>query len=120
MALEATFARLLSDYMAGRLGTTLDRYEVSGADRSSLAAALEEARGRVTLPLSVLAASPTMSAIRQQRLAVYLSSEIRGGGARRLEELTPRHPRDPDAYLRLAEIFKVCPRQLTIGRTSCR
>lgn len=112
MALEATFARLLSDHMSGRLGATLDRFAVSVADRNSLAAALEQARGRVTLPLPVLAASPTVSAIRQQRLAAYLLSEIRGGGAKRLEELTPRHPRDPDAFLRLAEIFKVCHRQL--------
>lgn len=112
LSLEATFARLLSDHMTGKLTGTLDRYGVSAPDRASLATALEKARSRITLPISVIVSSPTMSALRQQRLANYLAIEIKGGGMKRIEELTPRHPRDSEAYLRLAEIFKVCHRQL--------
>ncbi|MBR0683354.1 DEAD/DEAH box helicase [Roseomonas eburnea] len=112
LSLEATFARLLSDHMSGRLADTFNRYGVPAADRASLSAALEVARDRVRLPLAVLAESPTVSAIRQQRLADYLASEIKGGGSKRIEELMPRHPRDDDAYVRLSEVFKICHRQL--------
>ena len=112
LSLEATFARLLSDYMAGILDATLDRHEVEGAARSALFAALEAACKRITLPPQMIGASPTVSPVRQQRLANYLVAEIRGGGVRRLSELTPCHPRDEDAYLRLAEVFKICHRQL--------
>ncbi len=111
-SLEAAFARLLSDHMSGRLDETLDRYDIASADRKSLVAALEVARSRIQLPLSVIQESPTVSAIRQQRLASYLASEIKGGGTKRLAELTPRHPRDDDAYVRLSEVFKICHRQL--------
>lgn len=112
MSMEATFARLLSDHMSGKLMQTFERYKIAETDRISLASALDVARSRITIPLRVLAASPTVSAIRQQRLADYLTVEIKGGGLKRIEELTPRHPRDNDAYLRLSEVFKVCHRQL--------
>lgn len=112
LSVEATFARLLLDKMAGRLTSTLDRYNVPEAERVSLTSALELAQKRVKLPLAILIASPTVSALRQQRLANYLASEIKGGGLKRLEELTPRHPRDSEAYVRLSEIFKICHRQL--------
>lgn len=112
LAVEATFARLLSDRMTGTLEGTLDRFGVTGVNRAVLTAALDEARDRIDLPLAILRASPTVSALRQQRLFAYLKSEIRGGGARRMAELVPRHPRDGDAWKRLAEIFKICHRQL--------
>lgn len=112
MSVEAAFARLLADHMAGRLSDTLDRFEVPAASRTPLVEALEGAKNRIGLPLRVIEESPTVSAIRQQRLADYLASEIKGGGVKRLEELTPRHPRDEEAYLRLSEIFKVCHRYL--------
>jgi hypothetical protein len=112
VSLEAAFARLFSDHMSGKLTDTLNRYDIPDADRRPLVAALEAAKDLVQLPLSVIEESPTVSAIRQQRLANYLASEIKGGGVKRLEELTPRHPRDDDAFLRLSEVFKVCHRQL--------
>lgn len=112
LSLEATFARLLSDHMRGALNATLDRCSVGMAERPKLISALDSARRHVTLPFPVIAASPTISAIRQQRLANYLSAEMKGGGTKRLAELMPRHPRDDEAYVRLAEVFKVCHRQL--------
>lgn len=112
LSLESTFARLLSDRMNGRLERTLDRCNILGQDRADLTRALDSARKHVSLPPDVIAASPTVSALRQQRLADYLGSEIRGGGARRIAELMPRHPRDEDAYVPLSEVFKVCHRKL--------
>lgn len=105
---EATFARLLSDHMTGRLGLTLNQCAVSVADQARLVAALDVARARVSLPTDVISESPTVSALRQQRLADYIFKEINGGGMERLQELIPRHPRDPDAYRVLSEVFRVC------------
>lgn len=110
--IEATFSRLLSDFNAGRLGTTLDKCGVDQAARGRLVAALEKARKRITLPASVLAKSPTVSPLRQQRLAAYLEAEVKGGGVARLEELLPRHPRDDDAWNSLSEVFRVCHEEL--------
>src|SRR5258708_805106 len=58
--------------------------------------------------MDVIAASPTVSAIRQQRLAAYLTSEIKGGGIPRIKELIPHHPRDPDSFKVLSEIYRIC------------
>jgi superfamily II DNA or RNA helicase len=112
VSVEATFARLLADRISGRLEQTLDRCEVPVSQRASIVAALDFARSKVTLPEDVIAVSPTVSALRQQRLADYLTSELKGGGVKRLEELIPRHPRDDEAYVRLSEIFKICHRSL--------
>ncbi len=109
---EAAFSRLLSDLGTEKLGRTLDRCGVDEADRGRLVAALETARGRITLPPDVLTKSPTVSPLRQQRLAAYFEAELKGGGVRRLEELLPRHPRDEDAWKSLCEVFLVCHEQL--------
>lgn len=109
---EATFARLLADHMNGRLETTLARCGIAPADIERLTTAVSAARQKVTLPAQVIGAAPTVSAIRQQRLAGYLLSEIKGGGRARLEELIPRHPRDSDAYRSLSEIYRICHEQL--------
>ncbi len=106
--LEAAFARLFADHIRGRLTETLNRCEVSSEGQNRLRAALETARSRVTLPMDVIAASPTVSAIRQQRLAAYLTSEIKGGGIPRIKELIPHHPRDPDSFKVLSEIYRIC------------
>lgn len=110
--IEATFSRLLSDLGSGRLTSTLDRCGVEQADRGRLVAALEKARERITLPPKVIAKSPTVSPLRQQRLADYFEAEIKGGGVKRLEELLPRHPRDEEAWKNLCEVFLVCHEQL--------
>ncbi|MBB4010280.1 DEAD/DEAH box helicase [Allorhizobium taibaishanense] len=105
---EATFARLLADHMAGRLDQTLTRCDVEEGDRDRLRKALDVAQSRVSLPSETIEAAPTVSALRQQRLATYLKSEIKGGGIRRLEELIPRHPRDDAAWKTLSEIYRIC------------
>lgn len=110
--IEAAFARLLSDFTLDRIGTTLDRCGVPAPDRERLIAALGVARRRVNLPAAVLAASPTVSPLRQQRLANYLTSELSGGGTKRLAELLPRHPRDEDAFRYLCEVFRICHEQI--------
>ncbi|SEH25735.1 Helicase conserved C-terminal domain-containing protein [Methylobacterium sp. 275MFSha3.1] len=110
--IEATFGRLLADLGSGRLNATLDRCGVAQDDRGRLVEALERARERITLPREVLAKSPTVSPLRQQRLADYFEAEIKGGGIARLEELLPRHPRDEDAWKYLSEVFRVCHEQL--------
>ncbi|MGN8094150.1 DEAD/DEAH box helicase [Methylobacterium sp. 22177] len=110
--IEAAFGRLLSDLGTGRIQTTLDRCDVPKPDQARIVVALETARSQIDLPTTVLAKSPTVSPIRQQRLATYLESEVRDGGVKRLEELLPRHPRDPDAYKSLCEVFRVCHEQL--------
>lgn len=112
MDVEATFGRLLSDLGSGRLDATLDRCGVVQADRGRLLEALERARKRIALPREVLAKSPTVSPLRQQRLDEYFEAEITGGGVARLEELLPRHPRDDDAWKSLSEVFRVCHEQL--------
>lgn len=112
LSLEATFARLLTDRINGRLEGTLDRCQVVGQNRDDLIRALDAARGKVSLPIDAIASSPTVSALRQQRLADYLASEIRGGGTKRISQLMPRHPRDDDAWATLSEVFKVCHRKL--------
>lgn len=109
---EATFARLLADHMAGRLDQTLTRCEVGESDKLRLRKALDIAQARVSLPTETIEAAPTVSALRQQRLATYLKSEIRGGGIRRLEELIPRHPRDDAAWKALSEIYRICHEQI--------
>jgi hypothetical protein len=109
---ESAFARLLADHMKGRLTETLNRCGVPAEGQNRLRSALGIALGRVTLPVDVIAASPTVSAIRQQRLAKYLTSEIKGGGIPRLKELIPHHPRDPDSFLVLSEIYRVCHEQI--------
>lgn len=109
---EAAFARLLADHMAGKLERTLERAEVGPLDRQRLFSAMDVARSRVALPAEVIGAAPTISAIRQQRLAKYLDIEIGGGGIARVEELIPRHPRDPEAWKVLSEIYRVCHEQL--------
>ncbi|TXM73130.1 DEAD/DEAH box helicase [Methylobacterium sp. WL69] len=109
---EATFSRLLSDLGSGQLGRTLDKCGVGRADQVRLVEALEQARMRITIPPAVLAKSPTVSPLRQQRLAGYFEAEIKGGGFRRLEELLPRHPRDEDAWMHLSEVFRVCHEEL--------
>jgi hypothetical protein len=98
--------------MTGRLAQTLERCKVSQSDQQRLEKALAMASARVSLPPGVIGVSPTLSAIRQQRLARYLSAEIKGGGIKRLEELLPRHPRDNDAWKSLGEIFRVCHEQI--------
>jgi len=110
--LEAAFARLLADHMRGRLSETLNRCGVPPDGQARLRSALEIAQGRVLLPVDVIAASPTVSAIRQQRLSKYLTSEIRGGGVPRLKELIPHHPRDPDCFRVLSEIYRICHEQI--------
>jgi hypothetical protein len=110
--IEAAFARLLADYMRGRLDETLSRCNVPDAGRARLRSAMEVARGRVTLPADIIDAAPTVSALRQQRLATYLTSEIKGGGIPRLEQLIPRHPRDDDAWKALSEIYRICHQQI--------
>jgi hypothetical protein len=62
--------------------------------------------------VEVIAASPTVSAIRQQRLSKYLTSEIKGGGIPRLRDLIPNHPRDPDSFRVLSEIYRICHEQI--------
>lgn len=109
---EAALSRLLNDLGSGRIGTTLDRCGVAQTDRERILAALEVARCRIELPPPVLGKSPTVSPVRQQRLADYLEAEVSGGGRKRLEELLPRHPRDPLAYRNLCEVFRVCHEQL--------
>jgi hypothetical protein len=109
---EATFARLLTDHITGRLSKTLERCAVSIDNQTRLVAALDIARARISLPADVINMSPTVSALRQQRLADYLVSEIKGGGTKRLEELIPRHPRDSEAYRVLSEVFRVCHEQI--------
>ncbi len=109
---EAAFARLLADHMKGRLTKTLNQCDVPSAGQDRLRIALEIARGRVTLPVDVIAASPTVSAIRQQRLANYLTLEIKGGGIARLREILPHHPRDPDSFRALSEIYRICHEQI--------
>lgn len=109
---EAAFARLLSDQMQGRLPETLARNNVSAEWQQRLAKAMEVAQQKITLPLAVIASSPTVSALRQERLARYLSSEIKGGGVPRLKELLPQHPRDPDSFRALSEIYRVCHEHL--------
>jgi hypothetical protein len=110
--LEAAFARLLADHMKGRLTETLNRCGVSAEGQTRLKSALGVAQGRVTLPVEVIAASPTVSAIRQQRLSKYLTSEIKGGGIPRLRDLIPNHPRDPDSFRVLSEIYRICHEQI--------
>ncbi|MER9002100.1 hypothetical protein NKI15_00475 [Mesorhizobium sp. M0862] len=110
--IESAFSRLLSDLVSGRLSQTLAKYDVSEADRVRLTAALSTARAKVSLPWSVLALSPTVSALRQQRLADYLHAEITGGGIERLEQLIPRNPRDGDSYKVLSDIYRTCHQQI--------
>lgn len=110
--LEAAFTRLLSDHINGKLQNTLDRCGISSVDQERLTKALQLASGRVSLPGDTMAASPTVSPLRQQRLATYLISEITGGGIPRLEELIPRHPRDSDAYKVLSEVYRICHEQI--------
>jgi len=109
---EAAFARLLADHMKGRLTETLNRCEVPLPEQDRLKIALEVARSRIALPVDVIAAAPTVSAIRQERLARYLKSEIKGGGVPRLKELIPHHPRDPDSFRVLSEIYRICHEQI--------
>lgn len=109
---ESAFARLLSDHFAGRLDSTFDKYGVSDSVRKRLTDAVAIARSRIDLPSEVLSMSPTVSALRQQRLANYLRSEIKGGGKKRLEELIPRNPRDEDAYRALSEIYRIGHEQI--------
>ncbi|MBR0804568.1 hypothetical protein AB7M63_007910 [Bradyrhizobium japonicum] len=110
--MESAFARLLSDQMQGRLSDTLRHHGVSANWQERLTNALEAARSKITLPLDVITSSPTMSAIRQERLAKYLFSEIKGGGTARLREILPQHPRDPDSFRSLSEIYRICHEQL--------
>jgi hypothetical protein len=109
---EAAFSRLLIDHLEGRLAETLVRAQLPREQQERLTSALSSAAARVSLPLSVIAATPTVSAIRQQRLANYLAGEIKGGGRNRLEKLLPRHPRDSEAFRALSEIYRVCHEQL--------
>lgn len=110
--MEAAFARLLSDQMQGRLPETLARHNVSAEWQERLAKAMEVAQRKITLPLAIIASSPTVSALRQERLARYLSSEIKGGGIPRVKELLPQHPRDPDSFKALSEIYRICHEHL--------
>ncbi|MES2055996.1 MAG: DEAD/DEAH box helicase [Pseudomonadota bacterium] len=114
---EAAFARLLADHMKGTLETTLTRCGVDEVGQNLLRGALDVARSRVSLPGDIIGAAPTVSAIRQQRLAAYLTAEIEGGGISRLEELIPRHPRDPDAWKVLSEIYRICHEQVLSWET---
>ena len=82
------------------------------SDRNRLRKALDVAQSRVSLPSETIEAAPTVSALRQQGLATYLKSEIKGGGIRRLEELIPRHPRDDAAWKTLSEIYRICHEQI--------
>jgi superfamily II DNA/RNA helicase len=109
---EAAFARLFSDQIQGRLSQTLARSGVSEANGATLKEALEKAQKHITLPYSIIAMSPTVSAFRQQRLYDYLFSEVKGGGIARLEKLIPRHPRDPEAYNALSEVYRICHEHL--------
>jgi superfamily II DNA/RNA helicase len=110
--MEAAFARLLSDQMHGRLPETFARYSVPAEWQTRLTSAMEIAQRKITLPLAVIASSPTVSALRQERLAKYLLSEIKGGGIPRLKELLPQHPRDPDSFRALSEIYRICHEHL--------
>lgn len=110
--IEAVFSRLLSEQAKGTLPRTLARLDVSAPERERLTVALTVARGRIKLPDDVVSASLTVSPLRQQILCDYLEAEILGGGTPRLEQLIPRHPRDPDAFKVLCEVYRICHEQI--------
>jgi len=108
---ENTFGKLFFDYRAGRLDETLDRLEVPKSSdlREQLASALKGADSRVGLEDTVVRASPTVSAYRQQRLYDYMLQRIDEKGP---EYLMPVHPATKNAQANLLTIFKRCHNEI--------
>ncbi|MER8775179.1 DEAD/DEAH box helicase [Mesorhizobium sp. M0915] len=108
--LETIFVKLLADYKRGRIGVTLDRANVArdAPLREQLENSLAIADQLVPLSADVIAASPTISAHRQQRLYDSFVGIIDGGGELAARELLLKHPRETKAFDSYVAALALC------------
>ena len=112
--IEAALLRLHLDAKAGTLNDTLQRCGINASSPQGLEIiqAISTADQRVQLPRSVLIASPTVAAYRQQRLYAFLLATLKRDGERALADLMPLHPKEFGARQSLAAVFKICHEQI--------
>ncbi|MER9487000.1 hypothetical protein NKI50_13545 [Mesorhizobium sp. M0563] len=102
--------RQFADYKRGRIGVTLDRANVArdAPLREQLENSLAIADQLVPLSADVIAASPTISAHRQQRLYDSFVGIIDGGGELAARELLLKHPRETKAFDSYVAALALC------------
>tara|TARA_R110002020_G_scaffold76110_23_gene193243 strand:- start:437 stop:2968 length:2532 start_codon:yes stop_codon:yes gene_type:complete len=104
---EATFVKLTSDFMKGRIDSTLDRLglDQNAAYRHELIESLKNAISGKNISLKTISASPSVSIYRQQALYKRLNASLNKKGP---EYIVPRHPLHSTSYTSYLAVIKRC------------
>jgi DEAD/DEAH box helicase len=103
---DNAFVRLFADLISDRIAQTFLRagLAIDSIVANRIVSALKNAQSRSGLDPSIIALSPTVSVYRQQNLYAALCRGIKSVGPRRF---ILSHPRNADAFDRLADAMKM-------------